>query len=184
MKNYQKLHYEEYYIMLPDGSSIKTTRAECFATDETSNIGPFKQRWYYSPDQFMAIRLPRNEEGDRLGKDNAADLKAQERVVERIRERGVIAIDAPVGDNGASFDIPDLSVNIEEECIDEETTHIILAAVDRLPAELKDLWEALLAGEKQCNIAARCGVSATAIRKRTEKLARILGADPSLKNLF
>lgn len=84
MKNHQKQHYEEYQIMLSDGSSIKTTRHECFAPAEpVTEDNLYPQRWYYSPDQQMAIRLPRNELGEQIGKDNAADLKAEERITER-----------------------------------------------------------------------------------------------------
>lgn len=84
MKNHQKQHYHELYIMLSDGSSIKTTRRECFAPAEPVTAdNPYPQRWYYSPDGQIAIRLPRNELGETLGKQNAADLKTEERVKER-----------------------------------------------------------------------------------------------------
>lgn len=84
MKNHQKQHYEEFYLMLSDGSSIKTTRRECFAPAEpVTSDKPYPQRWYYSPDQQMAIRLPRNELGEKFGKNNAADLKSDERETER-----------------------------------------------------------------------------------------------------
>lgn len=106
MKNYQKLSYQEYRIMLSDGSSIVTTRQECFSIEPASEGCPFKQRWYYSPDQYMAVRLPRNELGERLGKDNAADLKAQERLIARNRERNT-EIDAYTTEDSVSFEIPD-----------------------------------------------------------------------------
>ena len=84
MKNYQKRHYEEFYLMLSDGSSIKTTRRECFAPAEPVTAdNPYPQRWYYSPDGQIAIRLPRNELGEKFGKGNAADLKSDERETER-----------------------------------------------------------------------------------------------------
>ena len=106
MKNYQKLSYQEYRVMLSDGSSIVTTRQECFSIEPDSEDCPFKQRWYYSPDQYMAVRLPRNELGERLGKDNAADLKAQERLIARNRERNT-EIDAYTTEDSVSFEIPD-----------------------------------------------------------------------------
>lgn len=84
MKNYQKQRYETYYLMLSDGSSIKTTRKECFAPAEpVTQDNPYPQRWYYSPDGHMAIRLPRNELGETTGKQNAADLKSESRTAER-----------------------------------------------------------------------------------------------------
>ncbi|MEG1884431.1 MAG: hypothetical protein RR224_12055 [Clostridia bacterium] len=84
MKNYQKLHYAAYHIMLSDGSSIKTTRCKCFASADPITVdNPYPQRWFYSPDGQLAIRLPRNELGEQYGKDNAAELKAEERSAER-----------------------------------------------------------------------------------------------------
>ena len=68
MKNYQKLSYQEYRIMLSDGSSIICTRQECFSIEPAPEDCPYKQRWYYSPDRYMAVRLPRNELGERLGR--------------------------------------------------------------------------------------------------------------------
>ena len=43
MKNYQKLSYHEYRIMLSDGSSIVTTRQECFSIEPASEDCLFKQ---------------------------------------------------------------------------------------------------------------------------------------------
>ena len=116
MKNYQKLSYQEYRIMLSDGSSIVTTRQECFSIEPASEGCPFKQRWYYSPDQYMAVRLPRNELGERLGKDNAADFKAQERLIARNRERNT-EIDAYTTEDSVSFEIPDPDTSVEDTAI-------------------------------------------------------------------
>ena len=116
MKNYQKLNYREYRIMLSDGSSIICTRQECFSIEPAAEDCPYKQRWYYSPDQYMAVRLPRNELGERLGKDNAADLKAQERLIERNRERN-LEIDAYTTEDGASLEIPAQNTSVEDTAI-------------------------------------------------------------------
>lgn len=84
MKNYQKFHYCSYYRMRPSGETVECTRQECFAPAETPTAdNPFVQRWYYSPDREMAIRLPRNTMGDDTHKANAADLKSQERAQEK-----------------------------------------------------------------------------------------------------
>ena len=80
MKNYQQFHYRTYYRMRQSGETVECTRQECFAPAETPTAdNPFVQRWYYSPDREMAIRLPRNAMGDDTHKANAADLKQQER---------------------------------------------------------------------------------------------------------
>ena len=92
MLNRQKLYYDEYRILIETQDEngekklvgIKVTKAECFAPGEKpTKENPYKQRWYYSPDQKLAIRLPRNEEGERIYKKNEADLKG----IERDRER-------------------------------------------------------------------------------------------------
>lgn len=57
--------------MLPDGNSIKTDRRKCFAPADPTE-SPYPQRWYYSHDCKVAIRLPRNEIGERQGKDTPA----------------------------------------------------------------------------------------------------------------
>ena len=84
MLNRQKLCYDEYRILLEDGTEIKVSKAECFAPGEKpTKDDPYKRRWYYSPDQKVAIRLPRSEEGERMYKKNDADLKGIERNTER-----------------------------------------------------------------------------------------------------
>lgn len=80
MKNYQQFHYRTYYRMFPSGETVECDRQECFAPPEVPTAdNPFIQRWYYSPDREIAIRLSRNAVGDETHKTNAADLKGQER---------------------------------------------------------------------------------------------------------
>mgnify|MGYP000463641091 FL=1 len=183
MKNYQKLSYQEYRIMLSDGSSIICTRQECFSIEPASEDCPYKQRWYYSPDRYMAVRLPRNELGERIGKDNAADLKAQERLLERSRKRNV-EIDAYITEDGVSWDIPDQNNSVEDTAIMKAELNAIHKAISELPDELKDLCKALIRKEKQCSIAARCGVTDAAIRKRIKKLRSVLLKNEEIKIFF
>lgn len=112
MKNYQQFHYCHYYRMRQSGETVECTRQECFAPAETPTVdNPFVQRWYYSPDREMAIRLPRNAMGDDTHKANAADLKSQERWAARAAKHGDLEIDKPMSrtEDGeeSSFDIPD-----------------------------------------------------------------------------
>lgn len=80
MLNYKALHYETYLKMDANGVTTSISRRACFAQPEKPTVDcPFIQRWFYSPDKAIAIRLPRNELGERLGKDNAAELKKKER---------------------------------------------------------------------------------------------------------
>lgn len=183
MRNYQKLHYDEYYIMLSDGSSVASTRQECFTPETVSEDCPYKQRWYYSPDQHIAIRLPRNDLGEQFGKDNAAELKTIERVEGRNRERN-LEIDAYTTEDGVSYDIPDSSISVENTAIRKAQIKALNKAISELPKELRNLCEALLREEKQNVIAERCGVTDAAIRKRIKKLYAILQANKDLKNFF
>ena len=77
---YQQLFYTDYQIMHGNGECEKSNRKDCFAfgTKPTTD-NPFYQRWSYDPESGLAIRLPRNELGEMLGKMNEADLRDDER---------------------------------------------------------------------------------------------------------
>ena len=84
MKNYQRLHYRQYYAQNPDGEYVTVTRRECFApATSPTTVNPYPQRWFYDPEAGYAVRLARTKTGDDLGKRNAADLKSEERARER-----------------------------------------------------------------------------------------------------
>ncbi len=86
MLNYQKLYYNQYRILLEDGTELTVSKEECFAPGELpTEENPYRQRWYYSPDHTIAIRLPRNEDGEAAYLVNAADLKSIEREEKRKR---------------------------------------------------------------------------------------------------
>lgn len=189
MKNYQKLYYQHYYRMFPNGESLKCTRQECFAPAEAPTAdNPFVQRWYYSPDCEMAIRLPRNVMGDDTHKANAADLKSQERWTVKAAKNGDFEIDKPMSRSDDSeesgFDIPDDADGPVEFLIKKETYTSIRIAVDSLTPEERYLWDKLLNEKTKAKIAEECGLSEGAIRKRVKKLAQTLRENPALKNYF
>jgi len=83
-KQYQRLYYTEYLKMAGNGECEESGRADCFAPGERPcELNPLYQRWFYDPESGLAIRLPRNEMGDDLGRRNQADLKADIRYVVR-----------------------------------------------------------------------------------------------------
>lgn len=189
MKNYQQLHYRHYYRMLTSGETVECTRQECFAPAETPTAdNPFIQRWYYSSDRELAIRLPRNSMGDATHKANAADLKQQERWTLRAAVRGDFEIDKPMSrsDDGeeSGFDIPDDADGPVELLIKKESHTAILIAIDALTPDERHLWNDLLSEKTKARIAEECGLSEGAIRKRVKKLAQTLRENPALKNLF
>ncbi|MCD8107274.1 MAG: hypothetical protein LUE20_04840 [Oscillospiraceae bacterium] len=76
MLSYQKNYYKTYAILMEDGTELDVSRSECFAKgEEPTEDNPYKQRWYYSPDREIAIRLPRSEKGEAIYRANSADLK-------------------------------------------------------------------------------------------------------------
>ena len=84
MKNYQRCIYSNYQVMFPNRECTRVTRKECFAAPTPPTAAnPYPQRWYYDPESGLVVRLPRNKMGNDLAKQNAADLKAEERQRER-----------------------------------------------------------------------------------------------------
>lgn len=77
MIDYKHFRYNEYRIMSTVGETEVVNRFECFKKgDKPTADNPFKQRWFFSPDQGLAIRLPRNELGERIYRYNDTELRA------------------------------------------------------------------------------------------------------------
>lgn len=189
MKNYQNLHYRHYYHIHSSGKTVECTRPECFAPGETPTAdNPFVQRWYYSPDREMAIRLPRNTIGDETHKANAADLRSQERWTVRAAKYGNLEINKPMShshDGGESgFNIPDAAYGPVEFLMKKETFTSILVAVEALTSEERHLWDELLSEKTEAKIAEERGLSEGVIRKQVKKLARTLRENAELKIYF
>lgn len=80
MKNYLAKHYEHFYIQTTNEQTVETTRAECIAPGEAPTAdNSYKQRWFYDFEAGYIIRLLRNEQGEKLYRDNEASLKKEER---------------------------------------------------------------------------------------------------------
>lgn len=80
MKNFLSKHYKHYYLLTNDNQSVETTRAECIAPGKEPTVdNPYKQRWYCDIEAGYIIRLLRNEQGEKLYRDNGASLKKEER---------------------------------------------------------------------------------------------------------
>lgn len=189
MKDYQKFRYTHYCRMLPNGESVECTRRECFTPAETPTAdNPYVQRWYYSPDRELAIRLPRNAMGEAAHKPNKADLKTQERWAERAAKRGYLEIDKPMPrtEDGeeSGFDIEDDADSAIDILIKKESYAAILIALDALTPEERHLWNDLLSEKTKARIAEECGLSESSIRKRVKKLAQTLRENPALKNFL
>jgi hypothetical protein len=188
MLNYKRIHYEEYYIMNEDGSSYQTDRKTCFASAEpVTEDNPYKQRWFYSPDHKLAIRLPRNELGEQLGKNNAAELKAEERIRDNTA-KFLTSLDKPIDINTDGtpvyMEIEDENANIERDYIAHEKLNAIYAVIDTLSPADQELWRCLLYKVKKEEVAKRLGITVDGVTYRQNRLYRILLANPSLKNIL
>ena len=189
MRNYQKLYYQHYYEMLPNGTETEVTRRECFApAEDPTPANPFKQRWYYDPEASYVIRLPRNQMGDDLGKRNAADLKASERYQIRKDKNCPGELDKLIscGDDGNEIFI---EVAVEAADIlaileDREKLSALISALDKLAPDERELWNCLAKKVKKQEIADRFGITIDGVYYREKRLKSILRSDATLKIFY
>jgi hypothetical protein len=189
MRNYQKLYYQHYYKMLPDGTETEVTRRECFAPakDPTPDC-PFSQRWWYDPEASYAIRLPRSPLGETLGKRNAADRKKQERIVASDAEHIGIELDKPIGygDDGAEVytELEDATADVYAICEDKSQLEALMDVLNTLSDDDRELWELMKVKAKKQDIADRFNITLDGVRYREKRLKGIIGSDPVLKSFY
>ncbi len=213
MKNYQRLHYQNYYIQYSNGNCVTATRRECFAPPNLSGLNqPYPQRWFYDPEAGYAVRLARTSYGDALGKRNAADLKTEERrharrsqclwkgtnqcdqdcaSCVRQRTRRVVELDKVWNNenNGSAekyFDIPDKRINIEACYEDKQLLAALEAALDELTDQERQILHShFYEGKTLRQIAADLGFrSHTSVVRRFEKALASLRENKLLKDFF
>jgi len=72
-----------YYILSEDGTQqSKVTRAECLACIDKPGIG-FPQRWYVDEESGLVVRLPRNQMGEDLARENMRFIWREAKYQER-----------------------------------------------------------------------------------------------------
>ena len=189
MRNCQKLYYQHYFEMLPNGSEIEVTRRECFAlAEDPSPANPYKQRWWYDPEASYAIRLPRNQMGDDLGKRNAANLKAEERYQARKVENCPGELDKPIacGDDGNTvfIEVADETVDVLAILEDREQLSALISALNKLAPDDRELWNCLVNKVKKQDIADRFNLTLDGVYYREKRLKSILRADATLKTFY
>ena len=184
MKNYQKLYYQHYYEMLPNGMETEVSRRTCFAPDEElTPSNPFKQRWFYDPEASYVIRLPRNQMGDDLGKRNAADLKAAERYQVRKIKNCPGELDKHISfddGNEVLLEVEDEKADILAILEDREK----LSALNKLAPDDRALWDCLANKVKKQEIAVRFGITLDGVYYREKRLKAILRSDATLKTFY
>jgi hypothetical protein len=188
MKNYQKLYYQRYYTMTPDGAETETTRRECFAPPEELPEYPFIQRWWYDPEAGYAIRLPRSPLGETLGKLNAANRKKDERAAISSAEHTAIELDKPIGycDDGSVLytELEDETADVCAIAEDNARLDALLAALDALSDDDRALWELMRTQARKQEVAKRFGITLDGVRYREKRLKAIIASDPILKSFY
>ena len=188
MRNYQKLYYQHYYEMLPNGMETEVTRRACFApAEDPTHVNPFKQRWYYDPEASYVIRLPRNQRGDDLGKRNAADLKATERYQVRKIKNCPGELDKPIScddGNEVLLEVEDKKADILAILDDREQLSALISALNRLAPDERALWDCLANKVKKQEIAVRFGITLDGVYYREKRLKSILRSDATLKTFY
>ena len=72
-----------YYVLSADGKQeTKVTRAECLARTEVPG-GELPQRWFVDEESGVVVRLPRNQEGEKLARENMRFLWREAKRIER-----------------------------------------------------------------------------------------------------
>ena len=185
MLNYQKLHYDHYYVMNEIGETTACSRAECFAPETYLSQCPYRQRWFYDQEAGYAMRLPRNSMGDALGRRNQADLKSEER--HSSRSAFQLSIDQPHsnedGDDVGGMDFADDGACVEQIVEDMDT----LAGLTRVLAQLSDddrvLIRFLLRKARKSEIASYFNITVDGVRYRELQLRKKLGKNPDFQKI-
>ena len=72
-----------YYILSEDGKQkTKVTRAECLARTEVPD-GELPQRWFIDAESGLVVRLPRNQEGEEIARENMRFIWRETKRIER-----------------------------------------------------------------------------------------------------
>jgi hypothetical protein len=85
-----------YYTLSDDGKvHTETSRAGCLARIEEPN-NPFPQRWYVDEESGLVVRLPRNQKGEELARDNMRYIWREDKRQER---KASCIVESPLPDN-------------------------------------------------------------------------------------
>ena len=189
MKNYQKLYYQHYYEQKPNGEYVAVSRRECFApAEDPSPANPYKQRWWYDPEASYAIRLPRTQMGEMLGKRNAANLKAEERYQARKAEKCPGELDKPIacGDDGNTvfLEVVDETADVLAILEDRERLSALISAINKLAPDDRELWDCLVNNVKKQDIADRFKLTLDGVYYREKRIKSILCSNETLKSFY
>ena len=206
MKNYQAIHYQQYYVQDQNGAYIPTTHDICFAPpEEPTTANPCKQRWFYDPEAGYAVRLARTPENELISKFNHANLKAEERHSAHqaqcfgrrlhlcdqdcghctYKQPFTVELDKPLytDDSGipVMMDFEDLSADIEKNLEHTDELTALRSAITRLDAEDRQLLSFMYNKVRKQTVAERLGITVDGVYHREQQLKNRLRNDPALK---
>ena len=211
MKHYQKLYYKHFYAQDENGEYIPVSKKVCFApAEEPDTTNPYKQRWFYDQEAGYAVRLARTSDGDKLGRRNAADLKAAERyeisktecVLKDKNEcdhdcefctkrntRRTIELDKSWSKDGddemeSRFDVADEGADVSTIVEDRDLLSTLINVLDKFLPEDRELWQCMVRGDKKQDIADKLRITIDGVYYREKRLRDILRSNPKLKRLF
>ena len=189
MRDYQKLYFQHYYTMTPEGVETEVSRRECFAPpEEPTPDCSFVQRWWYDQEAGYAVRLPRSPLGEKLGKRNAADRKKQERTVISDAKHTDIELDKPISnsDDGSEVftELEDETADVYAIYEDQAQLDALLDVINTLSDEDRELWKLMISKAKKQEIADRFHITLDGVRYREKRLKGIIGSDPVLKTFY
>lgn len=185
-------------------------RSVCLAnTDETDN--PFPQRWYVDEESGLVVRLPRNQKGEELARDNMRSIWREQKHQERkfqcvwkgtnkcnqkcevceFRTSRTVELDKPLGNNSDGkgtdtyfepSDPADIADILEQKAV-LDTLHAALAA---LTQEDRDLIKDRVILEKTVReLAPKYGFkSSRSITVHVRRILNLLQNDEALKKFF
>jgi len=200
------------YYTLSDDAKIHTevSRTVCLAhTDEMDN--PFPQRWYVDEESGLVVRLPRNQKGEELARDNMRfiwrEQKHQERKFQCIwkgtnkcdqkcetcksRTSRTVELDKPLGNDSDGegtdtyfepSDPTDITEILEQKAV-LDTLHTALAALTKGDRDL--INDRIILEKTVRELAPKYGFkSSRSITVHVRRILDLLRNDESLKKFF
>jgi len=198
-----------YYALSDDGKiHTEVSRSVCLThTEEPEN--PFPQRWYVDEESGLVVRLPRNQMGDDLARDNMRSIwreqKHQERKFQCVwkgtnkcdqkcetctsRTSRTVELDKPLGNDSDSSDTfyepadpTDITEFLEQKAV-LDTLHAALAALTQKDREL--ITDRIILEKTVRELAPKYDFkSSRSITVHVRRILDILRNDEALKQFF
>jgi hypothetical protein len=175
----------QYLVLSEDGKNhTDVTRAVCLAPAEESD-NPYPQRWYVDEESGFVLRLPRNQMGENLARENMRFIWREAKRDERWRGRIV----APtVDDDGDEvvFELVDTSADIATIMEDKALLDTLYTALAALAQEDHDLIKDIFWHKKtERELAPLLGLKEPkSVNKRKHRILEILRNNEALKSFF